>query len=44
MVPDRYGRQAKQLITGKDEMERDSDFRAGFRMALALSAIVLGVI
>ena len=41
VVPDRYGRQAKRMITGKDEMERDIDFLS-FRSAL--SAIVLGVI
>ena len=33
MVPDRYGRQAKRMITGKDEIKRDGDF---FELAFAL--------
>ena len=45
VVPDRYGRQAKRMITGKDEIKRDGDFlERGVCLALALSAIVLGVI
>ncbi len=40
MVPDRYGRQAKRLITGQDKIE------TVVRLITigALSAIVLGVI
>lgn len=37
MVPDRYGRQTKRLITGGRDKTSDIDF-------FALSAIVLGVI
>ena len=45
VVPDRYGRQAKRMITGKDEKERDVDFYGAWRLPCsALSAIVLGVI
>ena len=45
VVPDRYGRQAKRMITGRTRWNCDVDFRAwAFALALALSAIVLGVI
>ena len=33
VVPDRYDRQAKRMITGKDEIKRDGDF---FELAFAL--------
>src|SRR5690554_245872 len=32
VVPDRYGRQAKRMITGKDEIKRDIDFFGAWRL------------